>query len=265
MMHDLADLARRIRGQVLRMVTAARASHVGGCLSCADILATIYGRCLRDEPATTDRDWFILSKGHAAAAHYAALAETGRIPVASLATYLADGSPLTGHSSHRVPGVTLSTGSLGHGLSVGTGLALAAQRSGDHGRVFVLMSDGELNEGSVWEAALFAGHHRLSGLRAVIDANGWQSFGRTDDVLGLEPLADKWRAFGWRAFEVDGHDFDQLSQHLDAPTDQADRPTVVIARTIKGKGVRFMEDSLAWHYRSPTAEQLAAALLELEP
>ncbi|MBX7102704.1 MAG: transketolase [Gemmataceae bacterium] len=261
---DVPQLARRIRRHVLRMVSMARASHVGGCMSVADILAVVFGDWLRGSPDEADRDRFILSKGHAAAALYATLAECGYIPIAELDQYLSDGSRLLGHASHLVPGVELSTGSLGHGLSVGCGLALAARQTGSPSRAIVLLSDGELNEGSVWEAAMFAGHHRLESLLAIVDVNGWQSFGRTSDVLNLEPLADKWTAFGWAVRQVDGHDTPALIAALNTLPFSAGRPSILLAKTVKGKGVSFMEDSLAWHYRSPDAAMLKTALAELE-
>jgi transketolase len=262
-----AELARRIRAHALRMVHAAKASHIGSCLSMADVLAVLYARVLRVDaanPGWTGRDRLIVSKGHAAAAVYAVLAEAGFFPREWLATYCEEGSRLLGHvTAHDIPGVELSTGSLGHGLPVACGLALAAARTGGDQRTFALLSDGELDEGSNWEAILFAGHHRLGRLTAIVDFNGIQSFGKVREVLDLEPLADKWRAFGWSVADVDGHDVDALERALSA-SDAAGRPTVVIARTVKGKGVSFMEGELAWHYRSPTAEQLAKALAEVE-
>lgn len=260
------ELARRTRAHALRMVYAAKASHIGSCLSMADALAVLYARVLRVDPRAPKapgRDRLIVSKGHAAAALYAVLAEAGFFPVEWLATYCEEGSRLQGHvTSHEIPGVELSTGSLGHGLPVACGLALAAARRGGAQRTFALLSDGELDEGSSWEAILFAGHHRLAGLTAIVDCNGIQSFGAVKEVLDLEPLADKWRAFRWAVAEVDGHDHAALEAAL-ARRDPEGRPTVVIARTVKGKGVSFMENQLAWHYRSPSAEQLAQALAEV--
>jgi transketolase len=262
---DTVELSRRLRAHALRLVHHAHASHIGSALSLADLLAVLYGRILRVDPAHPDwpaRDRFLLSKGHAATALYAVLAERGFFPLDWLEHFGEDQSPLLGHASHHVPGVEISSGSLGHGLPIAGGLALAARADGLPLRVFALLSDGELNEGSVWEAALFAAHHRLAALTAVVDVNGQQGFGRTEEVLNLEPLADKWRAFGWQVTEVDGHDHPALLRAF-APS-EGDRPTVVLARTIKGKGVSFMEDQLAWHYKSPSDEQLAAALHELE-
>lgn len=228
-------------------------------------MAVLYGRVLRVNPvapAMLHRDRFVQSKGHGGAALYAVLAERGFFPAVWLEKYCQDGSPLAGHVSHRgVPGVEASTGSLGHGLSMGCGMAFAARAAGEGARVFVLLSDGELDEGSIWEAVMLAGHHGLRNLCAIVDYNKIQSFGRVDEVLRLEPLGAKLGAFGWAVREIDGHDHAALEAALTEldPT----RPTVVLAHTIKGKGVSFMEDRLEWHYRSPSPEQLAQALREL--
>lgn len=265
-MASTRELATQIRSHTVRMVHHANASHVGTCLSMADILAVLYGAVLQyraDEPAWPDRDRLILSKGHGAAALYAALATSGFFPEEVLAHYCDDGSLLGGHVSHTVPGVELSTGSLGHGLSVGCGIALAAHRAHESQRTFVLLSDGELDEGSVWEALLFAPQHGLDNLVAIIDHNKIQSFGSVDEVLSLAPLGDKLRAFRWAVVEVDGHDHNSLRAALTQGPLQPGRPTAVVAHTVKGKGVSFMEHQLAWHYKSPNDEQLAAALAEL--
>lgn len=260
-------LAVQIRADAVRMVHAARASHVGSCLSMADILAVLYADILRVDPTTpkaADRDRLVVSKGHGAAAVYAVLAEVGFFPRSWLDRYCEDGSPLGGHVTHNgVPGVEASTGSLGHGLPIGCGLALAGRRDDSAYRVFVVLSDGELDEGSNWEAALFAAHHRLDNLVAVVDYNGIQSFGAVEDVLRLAPLADKWRAFGWHVLELDGHDHDLLRAALTDLPPEPNRPTVLIAHTTKGKGVSFMENDLAWHYRSPDDDQLVSALAEI--
>jgi transketolase len=261
---DTIKLAQTIRGHALRMIAKAKASHVGTCLSMADLLAVLYGSYLHVDPANpqwAERDRLIVSKGHGAAILYAVLAEHGFFPVADLMTYSQDGSPLTGHVSHHVSGVELSTGSLGHGLPVGCGLALAAQRELSVSRTCVILSDGELDEGSNWEAILFAGHHKLDSLTALVDYNKIQSFGSVKDVLDLEPLADKWRSFGWSVCEIDGHDHLAINAALHAL--HAGRPKAIIAHTIKGKGVSFMEGNLAWHYKSPDATHLAQALAGL--
>lgn len=263
MVNAAPELARRIRRHALTMVHGAKSSHIGTCLSMADILAVLYTEVLRVDPAVPRspvRDRLVVSKGHGAAALYAVLAERGFFPLDDLASYCRDGSSLTGHINHHVPGVDVSTGSLGHGIPIAAGLALAAKRRGAAWRSYVLLSDGELDEGTTWEAALFAQHHRLDNLVAIIDYNKIQSFGRVSEVLELEPLADKWRAFNWGVIEIDGHDHGALRQALGAAPLIADRPSVVIAHTVKGKGVSFMEDDLLWHYRSPSDAQLAAAL-----
>lgn len=260
-------LAARVRAHVLRMTHHARASHVGSCLSMADVLAVLHGRILRLDPGRPDwpdRDRFVLSKGHAAAAVYAVLAEVGFFPAEWLSRYCDDGAPLAGHITHHgVAGVEVSTGSLGHGLPIGCGLALGGRRDGRDYRVFVLLSDGECDEGSVWEAALFAGHHGLDNLTAIVDYNKIQSFGSVKEVLDLDPLADKWRAFGWAVQEIDGHDHAAIEAALHEGQNSGGRPRAVIAHTVKGKGVRAFENQLAWHYKSPDEEQLRAALAEI--
>lgn len=263
---DPASFARRIRVHALRMVFNAKASHIGSCLSMADVLAVLYTRILRldpFQPSDPARDRLILSKGHAAAILYAALAERGFFPVEELANYCGDGERLTGHVSHGVPGVEVSTGSLGHGLPIAIGMAVAAKAAGAGSRVFCILSDGECDEGSNWESILFAPHHRLDNLVAIVDYNKIQSFGRVSEVLALEPFADKWRAFGWHTIETDGHALADLERILAAVPEVGGRPTVVIAHTVKGKGVSFMEDKLEWHYKSPSRDQLEAAIAEV--
>ncbi|PSO23649.1 transketolase [Bradyrhizobium sp. MOS002] len=260
------DFARRIRAHTLRMVHAAKASHIGGCLSMADILAVLYTRILRvdpDDPQLAGRDRFVLSKGHATAVLYAALGECGFFPLSELDTYCRDGSIFTGHVSHAVPGVEVSTGSLGHGLPMAIGMALVARAAGNGSRAFCLLSDGECDEGSNWEGILFAPHHKLDNLCVIVDFNKIQSFGTVAEVLNLDPFAEKWRSFGWHVVEIDGHDVAALERVLSAMPAPSARPTVVIAHTIKGKGVSFMENKLEWHYRSPSDELLAQALAEL--
>lgn len=261
------DLVRRIRCRALEMVTRARASHIGSALSIADIVAVLYGRILRVDPSAPDhpeRDRFILSKGHACVAVYAALAETGFFDPKLLETYGTDGSALMAHISHKVPGAELSTGALGHGLPFGTGKALAAKRQGKGWRTIVLTSDGEWGEGSNWEAALFAAHHQLDNLLCIIDYNKLQSLTTVDETLRLEPLHSKFEAFGWAVREVDGHDHEALAGALDVGAWPAGKPAMLIAHTTKGKGVSFMENRVEWHYRNPTPELLAEALAEIE-
>ncbi|MGV3710342.1 MAG: transketolase [Gemmatimonas sp.] len=260
------ELAQIIRADALRMTAATKASHIGSCLSIADILAVLYSGVLQlrsSEPRWPGRDRFVVSKGHAAAIVYSVLARTGFFPVSELDSYTRDGSIFTGHVSHHVPGVEFSTGSLGHGLPIGTGIALAAQKTQQNHRTFVLVSDGELDEGSNWEAILFAGHHKLRNLTAIVDANGIQSFGTVSEVLELEPLPDKFRNFGWNMREIDGHDHDALRTALQPPDVSDTRPTLVLARTVKGSGVSFMENELRWHYKSANPQELADALVEV--
>lgn len=249
------------------MTSSGKSSHVGSGLSVADILAVLYGSVLRFDPAepkSLARDRFIMSKGHAGAALYATLAECGFYSTDRLREHNRNGSIFSGHVNHAgVPGVELSTGSLGHGLGVGAGMAWWARRAGEAWRVFVLLSDGECDEGSVWEAALFASHHELSNLVAIVDYNKLQSLTTIQATLGLEPFIDKWRSFGWYVLEVDGHDHEQLRAATDGPT-PPNAPRCVIAHTVKGKGVSFMENEVLWHYRPPSAEELARALLEVE-
>jgi len=265
---EVKELSRRIRMQVLQMTHRAKSSHVGSCFSIVDLLTVLYMKVLRvrpDEPDWPDRDRFLLSKGHGAAALYATLAERGFFPREWLTEFYADGTQLAGHVTHHgVPGVEVSTGSLGHGLPLGCGMALAAKRDGRPVRVFAVMSDGECDEGSNWEAALFAPHHRLDNLTAIIDYNKIQSFGSVEEVLNLHPLAEKWRAFGWAVSEIDGHNYEQIVAALENVPTQANRPTCIIAHTVKGKGVSFMEGQLLWHYRPPDVSELQAALQELE-
>jgi len=259
-------LAQSIRRHALNMVHQANVSHIGGCLSIADLLAVLYSRVLRIDPLNPkweERDRFILSKGHSAAILYAVLAEKGFFPKQWLDTYCQDGSKLIGHVNYSVPGVEVSTGSLGHGLSIGCGIALTKKREKGTQRVFVVLSDGELDEGSTWEAILFASHHRLDNLVAIVDYNKIQSFGAVKDVIDLEPLAEKWRACKWSVREIDGHDHKQIEDALINIPFEPQEPSVVIAHTIKGKGVSFMENRLEWHYRSPSAEELEKALGEI--
>jgi len=265
---EVAELAKKIRRHCVLMTGRANASHIGSSLSTADLLAMLYGRFLRFDPQRPDwpdRDRFILSKGHGCAALYAVLAETGYFPAERLETFYQDGSPLAGHATHKdVPGVEVSTGSLGHGLSLATGMALAARRDGRGHRLWCMLSDGECDEGSVWEAALFAPHHRLDNLVAIVDYNKIQSFGTVKEVLDLEPLGEKWRAFGWGVREIDGHDLGAIAAAYAAVPFAPGRPSCIVAHTVKGKGVSYMEGKLLWHYRAPRGEDLEIALREIE-
>ncbi len=267
--HEIQTLAWQIRRSILSVIHHAGASHVGSCLSCVELLACLYASesgWLRHQPTNPDwdaRDRFILSKGHAAAAIYVTLAERGFFPKEWLDTYCADGAKLGGHcTSHGVPGVELSTGSLGHGLPVGVGMAMGLRGTGQ--RVAVLLSDGELNEGSNWEAILLAPKLGLENLVVMVDYNKIQSLGRVEDVIPLEPLADKWESFGWNTVEVDGHNVEEISSALSTLPSQVGRPSVIIAHTVKGKGVDFMEDRLAWHYKSPSDAQFTQAIAQVD-
>ena len=260
-------LATQIRAHALRMTHRARSSHVASSLSIADLLVVLYKGILRidsSQPQWADRDRFILSKGHGCAVAYAVLAECGFFPKEWLDSYYLDGSHLAGHITHHgIPGVEASTGSLGHGLSIGCGMALAGKRDGQPYRVFALLSDGECDEGSTWEAALFACHHHLDNLIAILDYNQFQAMGRTSEIINLEPFTRKWQAFGWAVREIDGHDYKQIEDALLGVPFETGKPSCVIAHTIKGKGISFMENQIAWHYRSPSDEELRQALAEL--
>lgn len=264
---ELRALARKLRSHTLVMISRAKTSHIGSCLSVADILAVLYGRILRFDPKRPklpSRDRLIVSKGHAAAIVYAAVAEAGFMPVERLEEFARNGGQLYGHVTHGgVPGIEMSSGSLGHGLPVGAGMALTGKRAGEPWRVFVVMSDGELDEGSNWEAMLFAGHHQLDNLTIIVDYNKIQSLDWVDKTLRLEPLADKFRAFGWSVREVDGHDVKDLSSALELVPLEPGRPNAIIAHTVKGKGVSWMEGKVLWHYKQPTPDELVTALEEV--
>jgi transketolase len=265
---DTQQLAQRIRLHSVNMTSRGGSSHVGAALSIADILAVLYGKTLNVDPTNpklATRDRFILSKGHAGAAVYATLAECGFFPIEKLKSHYQDGSDLSGHVSHKgVPGVEFSTGSLGHGLPVATGMAYAAKVSGASHQVYTLLSDGECDEGSNWEAILFAAHHKLDRLVAIIDYNKIQSLAPVEETIGLEPFTDKWRSFGWSVIETDGHDHQQLTDSFNKARMASGKPTCIIAHTTKGKGVSFMENSVLWHYRTARGEELESALVELE-
>lgn len=265
---DLRNEASRLRARLVQMSHEAGTPHLGSSLSCADIMVAVYWRCLRidsAQPWDENRDRFILSKGHAATALYATLAFRGFFPEAWLRDeYNVDGGRLAEHPGPAcAPGVEAATGSLGHGLPIGLGMALAARIRKRPYRVFVLMSDGECNEGSVWEAAMLAPAQKLENVCVIIDYNKWQATGRSEETLALAPLADKWRSFGWDVHEVDGHDLAALVQKLENIPNGSGRPVAIIAHTVKGKGVSFMEDDNNWHYRIPTKEEVADARIQL--
>ncbi|GAA0499222.1 transketolase [Streptomyces olivaceiscleroticus] len=262
----LATAAARIRSHVVDMCAGPEGGHLGGAFSCADVLAALYFAVLNVDPRRPDdpdRDRFLLSKGHAALGLYATLAERGFFPVEELAGYGRPGSRLMGHPVRAVPGVELPTGSLGHGLALGCGFALAARYAGSAARSFVLLGDGELQEGSVWEAAIAAASLRLDRLVAVVDRNGLQLTGATDGIAPMEPLADRWRSFGWAVRDVDGHDPNRLAEHLNAAPWEPGKPSVLIARTVKGQGLPFLAGRSASHYVTLSARNHARAVRAL--
>ena len=259
-------LAKEIRKKSLEMVHQANASHIGGALSVADILAVLYTDILQFDPKNRnhpDRDRLILSKGHCCTALYAVLALKGFFPVEELETFGKDGNLLTSHISHHVAGVEFSAGSLGHGFPVSCGLAIAAKRKSLNYKVFCIVGDGEMNEGSNWEALLFGAHHQLDNLCLIIDCNKQQGLGNTYDVLNIEPLKEKMVAFNWECLEIDGHNHHEIKHALVRFLENK-TPTVIIAHTIKGKGVSFMENKLLWHYRSPKIDEYNEAITEIE-
>jgi transketolase len=264
---SLEETAREIRKNVLKMTFKSQTSHIGSSLSCIEILAVLYFKILKTDiknPFSEKRDRFILSKGHAVASLYSTLAQKGFFPLKELDYYCKDGKKMPGHSTKRsMPGVEVTTGALGHGLPIATGMALALKKDKRSQRVFVLMSDGECDEGSNWEAALFAGHHKLDNLTSIIDYNKLQAFGRTNKVLNLEPLAKKWEDFGWQVKEVDGHNLEDLEKNLSKIPFKKGKPSLLIAHTVKGKGVSFMENKLEWHYKNLDQKLLEKALKEL--
>lgn len=262
----LEDKARELRKLIVQMTTKGGMGHVGPAFSCADIITCLYYDVMNidsSNPRLDDRDRFILSAGHKSAALYCILAMRGFFPIDTLDTYLQNDSLLGAHPVAGLPGVELPTGSLGHGLSIGAGMALAARLRNKDYKVYVLLGDGELAEGSVWEAAMAAGHFNLTNLVAIVDRNTLQCDGRTEEVMSAEPLARRWESFGWGVQEVFGHDMDQLRNALSMVPAVGGKPTVVIARTRKGRGVSFIEDRLEWHYRAPSPEEAVRALKEL--
>jgi len=264
---ELQGKARCLRCHIIGMTGTAGSGHPGGSLSAADILAALYFRVLQhdpDNPRSDDRDRFVLSKGHAAPVLYAALAESGYFPLELLYTLRKLDSPLQGHPHMtELPGVEASTGSLGQGLSIANGMALAGRLDGRTYRVYVLLGDGEMDEGQVWEAAMAASHYELDSLTAILDRNRQQIDGWTTDVMTLEPLADKWRAFGWHALEINGHDMEAILKALSQAQQVTGQPTIVIAHTIKGRGVSFMECNLQFHGNAPDLEEMEQGLGEI--
>jgi transketolase len=265
---ELKEKAKILRCHIIEMLAEAGSGHPGGSLSAVEIITALYFHSMRhrpENPSWPDRDRFVLSKGHAAPLLYAALAETGYFPVSQLITLRKLESHLQGHPDMRTtPGVEASTGSLGQGLSIGSGMALAARLDGRDYRVYVLIGDGESDEGQIWEAAMSAAHYKLDNLITFLDYNGFQIDGPNVEVMNLEPIALKWRAFGWHVIEINGHDFAQIISAIEEAKATKDRPTLIIASTIKGKGVSFMEeDPVKWHGIAPSKEQAGKALIEL--
>ena len=263
----LEQLARTLRYRVIKTSHLSGTPHLGSCLSCLDLLVYFYWQVLKIDPKnprTADRDRFILSKGHAAPALFQVLAERGFFPVSDLENYGDDGSLFGEHppAPAYLAGIEAATGSLGHGLPMGLGMALASRISGKPYSVYAVLSDGECNEGSVWEAAMLASAQKVSNLTIAVDYNKWQATGRSNEVLNLAPLADKWRAFGWCVTEINGHSFDEIGRAIAQNKDDP-RPKAIIANTVKGRGVSFMEDDNNWHYRTPNAEELVKAAQEL--
>lgn len=259
--------AAELRGSIIEVSGRAGVPHLGSCLSCVDILAALYWGVLRHDPAnpsSVERDRFLLSKGHAAPALFQVLAKRGYFPESLLDNYGEDGSLFAEHPpAHGIPGVEAATGSLGHGLPLAIGMMLGMQLAGQPGRVFALLGDGECNEGSVWEAAMMASAQRLDRLTVIVDYNKWQATARSNEVLFLDPLGAKWSAFGWNVEEVDGHDAGALLEAFSRLPFQPGKPSAIIAHTVKGKGVSFMEDDNNWHYRTPKPDEVKRARLEL--
>ncbi|QHK18347.1 MAG: transketolase [Methanomassiliicoccales archaeon Mx-03] len=267
-MAELEEIANRLRIHVVEMTTAAGSGHPGGSLSAADLMAVLYFRNLNHDPSNPqweDRDRFVLSKGHVAPVLYAALAESGYFPVEDLVTLRKMGSKLQGHPVRgKVPGVEMSTGSLGQGLSMSCGIALAGRMDGKEYKTYCLLGDGELQSGQNWEAAMFASHNGLSNLIAIVDRNRLQITGSTEDAVSLEPLPEKWRAFGWNVIVINGHNIRQISEALDKAAESKRRPTVIIMNTIKGKGVSFMENNVGFHGKACNQNEYEQAMSELK-
>lgn len=265
---QMIEKTRQLRISILKMLNKAGSGHPGGSLSAIDIIAVLYYNVMRHDPKNPkwkERDRFILSKGHICPAQYAVLADLGYFDVEELNHLREYGYSLQGHPAmERTPGLDCSSGSLGQGLSIATGIALAARMNGEDYRTYCLMGDGEIQEGQIWEAAMAAGHHKLDNLCAVVDLNGLQIDGKTDDVMTLNPCTDKWAAFNWNVIEVDGHDVAAVEKAFKQAASFKGKPTVLIAHTVKGKGVSFMENNPSWHGMAPNKEQLEAALAELK-
>mgnify|MGYP001255684436 CR=1 FL=1 len=264
-MEELQSIAKNIRKSILKMTLYSKSSHIGAALSIVEILTLLYFHILKIDPkipGKPDRDIFILSKAHGSAALYSILAEKGFFSKSLLEKYYVDEGVLPGHvDKDSVPGIEFSAGSLGHGFPVAVGMAIANNTSENKRKIYTIIGDGESNEGSVWEASMLASHLKLNNLTVVLDYNKIQSFGRTNEVINQEPIGDRWKSFGWEVLEVDGHDYGKLITAFEKKTD---KPKIIIAHTIKGKGISFMEDKLEWHYKSPDSEQYKQAIEELD-
>ena len=264
---ELKKKAIQIRKALFSLIYEAKTGHTGGALSLTDIMTALYYNVMNIDPAdpkNPDRDRFILSKGHSVEPLWCILADKGFFDPDLLKTFSRFGSKLIGHPNNKMPGVEMNTGSLGHGLSVASGMALAARMDGRNYRVFTIMGDGEQAEGSVWEGAMFAAHYKLDNLVAVVDRNTLQISGSTEDVMGLEPFKDKWEAFGWNVVDIDGNDMDEILEAFLRDKTVAGKPTMIIASTTKGKGVSFAENQAAWHHKVPTSDQYEQAMAELD-
>ncbi len=264
---ELEAKAKEIRCLIVQMIAKAGSGHPGGSLSSADLITALYFSVLRynpKQPNWPDRDRFHMSKGHSCPLWYAVLAEAGYFPKDALMTLRQFGSMLQGHPDRRTPGVEVASGSLGQGLSVALGMSLAAKIDQRAYRVYVLLGDGETQEGNIWEAAMASAHYRCDNICAILDYNGFQIDGKVKDVMAIEPLADKWRAFGWHVIEIDGHNLKQILSAFDAAAKIKGKPSIIIARTIKGKGVSFMENVCDFHGRAPTKDETGQAMKELE-
>lgn len=265
---ELRLTANKVRKDIVKMVTEAKSGHPGGSLSAVDVVTALYFNVMRhnpENPKWEDRDRFILSKGHAAPLLYSVLAESGYFEVKELLTLRKLGSRLQGHPDmKRLPGIEISTGSLGNGLSVGNGIAMAGRLNGKNFRIYILLGDGECQEGQVWEAAMTASHYKLDNVTAILDYNGLQIDGPVKDVMNINPISNKWRAFGWYVIEINGHDFKEIFDSFERVKKLKGKPGIIIAHTTKGKGVSFMENVVDFHGKAPTKEQTVQALKELE-
>lgn len=262
----LESKAAEIRIDLLNMIFKAKMGHTGSSLSNTDILTVLYYSIMNidpENPEWEERDRFILSKGHAVESYYTILADRGFFPKDELQTFCQYNTRLIGHPNNKIPGIEMNTGALGHGLSIAVGMAIAAKMDGKSYRVFTLMGDGEQAEGSIWEAAMSAAHFKLDNLIGIIDRNKLQITGNTEEVMGLEPLSEKWKSFGWEVVEIDGHDYGEINYALSSTPVKKGKPTLVLANTVKGKGVSFIENKPEWHHRVPTEEELNKAIEEL--